>query len=127
VGESIPLSVHNLTKGRVPLSADGWMAMVHGVIAAGVLLLIRVKWHRFPLQTFPFAAALGPQWMMDRYGFSIFIGWIVKSLVLKYGSVPLYNKLRPAAFGIICGNAFILLFWTIYHYFSPISGVLVIE
>ena len=65
--------------------------------------------------------------MMDRYGFSIFIGWLFKYFVLKYGGVGTHNRLRPAAFGIIAGNAVILLFFTIYSFFSPMDGVLVIE
>lgn len=125
--EGIASTIHNLTTARSPLEPEAYWAMGHGALIVAVLTLIRSQFHRFPLQAFAYACALGPQWMMDRYGFSIFLGWIVKYSVLKYGDVKLHNRLRPAAFGLIAGNACVLLFWTIYHYFQPIDGVLVIE
>ena len=123
----VPSAVHNLTTALSPYKAEAYTAMAHGVLIVAVLHLVKTQFHKFPLLAFAYAATLGPQWMMDRYGFSIFIGWVVKSLVLRYGGIGSHSKLRPAAFGLICGNACVLLFWTIYHYFSPVEGVLVTE
>jgi hypothetical protein len=125
--EGIPSTIHNLGAGRTPYDADARWAMVHGAAIVAGLHFMRATFHRWPFQAFAYAAALGPQFMMDRYGFSIFLGWLVKYLVLKYGGVGSHNKLRPAAFGLIAGNAAVLLFFTVYHYFHPVEGVLVIE
>jgi len=126
--ESVPRQIHDYTAARTAFTwSEGYVGMVHGAIIVGGLYLLRTFYHQLPFQPFAYAAALGPQFMMDRYGFSIFCGWLVKYLVLKYGGVGTHNKVRPAALGLIAGNSFILLFWTIVHYFRPIEGVLVIE
>jgi hypothetical protein len=70
---------------------------------------------------------MGPQFMGDRYGFSIFIGWLVRRLVNRFGGYKTYRVFRHGAVGIIMGNAVVLIFWTIVHYFHPISGVLITE
>jgi hypothetical protein len=125
--DDLPNQIHNLTTVLNPYGREAYAAMAHGAIIVAGLHLLRTHYHRFPLLAFAYGAALGPQFMMDRYGFSIFIGWCFKSALLKYGGVGSHNKIRPAALGLICGNACILLFWTIYHYFEPVSDALVIE
>jgi len=124
----LPNNVHSLTTGLTRYDwRDGFSPMVWGALCAGALHAGRILWHRWPLQALAYAATLGPNWMMDRYGFSIFLGWAVKALLLRFGSVSLYNRMRPFPMGLIVGNACVLLFWTIYHYFRPIDGVLVTE
>ncbi|HOS91916.1 MAG TPA: hypothetical protein PLQ54_01255 [Armatimonadota bacterium] len=125
--DAVPASIHNLTKGLTAFKGENATAVAHGALVVTALHLLRTQFHRFPLQPFAYAAALGPQFMMDRYGFSIFIGWCFKHFVLKYGGVATHSKLRPAAFGLIAGNAAILLLWTLYFYFHPVEGVLVTE
>ena len=102
----------------------------HMGLGAGIVFIIHLLRQRFlwwPFHPLGYAAIMGPQFMGDRYGFSIFIGWTVKKLVKHFGGHKLYQTLRPAAVGIIVGNAVVLLTWTIVHYFHPIAGVLIIE
>lgn len=125
---SFPDNVHNLSTALTRYTwADAWTPILWGAAVTGALHACRMLWHQFPLQALAYAACLGPSWMMDRYGFSIFLGWALKSSLLRFGSVGLYNRLRPFSVGLIAGNSCVLLFWTIYHWFRPIDGVLVIE
>lgn len=124
----LPDTVHNQTTALARFNwADGYAPMVWGAVITAGLHGARMMWHQFPLQALAYAASMGPSWMMDRYGFSIFLGWALKSSLLRFGSVSLYNRMRPFSVGLIVGNACVLLFWTLYHYFRPIDGVLVIE
>ncbi len=124
----LPDAVHNYTTALTRYKwADAYLPMLWGAGIAAGLHGARMAWHSFPLQALAYAASCGPSWMMDRYGFSIFLGWALKSSLLRYGSVALYNRVRPFPVGLIVGNACVLLFWTLYHYVRPIDGVLVIE
>lgn len=127
VGDDLALQIHNLSTVLAPYNREAYSAMLHGALIVAGLHLMRTHYYRFPLLAFAYGAALGPQFMMDRYGFSIFIGWCVKSALLRYGGVGAHNRIRPAALGLICGNACVLMFWTIVHYFIPVSEVLVTE
>jgi len=126
-GFSLPQGISQLILNPLEFKPyDYW----HMGLGAGIVLLIHLLRQRFlwwPFHPLGYAAIMGPQFMGDRYGFSIFLGWLVKKAVKHFGGHKAYNAIRPAAIGIIVGNAVVLLTWTIVHYFHPISGVLIIE
>ncbi|MGB9677081.1 MAG: DUF6785 family protein [Candidatus Ratteibacteria bacterium] len=73
-------------------------------IGAGIMIFLIFMTNRFlwwPLHYigFPVSESLP----IDRGWFSIFITWLIKLLVLKYGGVHLYRKLQPFFYGIIIG------------------------
>ncbi|MGQ9730689.1 MAG: DUF6785 family protein [Candidatus Zipacnadales bacterium] len=126
-GASLPQSISTLIVAERDLVGYHYWQMGLG---AGIVLLLHLLRQRFvwwPFHPVGYAAIMGPQFMGDRYGFSIFLGWIIKKAVKHFGGHRVYEAFRPAAIGIIVGNAVVLLFWTIVHYFRPISGVLIIE
>jgi hypothetical protein len=124
---ALPGAIHYHTTALKPFEAADFAGMGHGALIVMALAAVRTRWHHFPLQPFAYAASMGPPWMMDRYGFSIFLGWAASHLVLRYGGIRTHRKLRPAAFGLIAGNAVILLLWTMVAYVRPMEGVLIIE
>lgn len=100
-------------------------------LGAGVTLFLQSMRQRYmwwPFHPLAYVAIIGgPQFMGDRYGFSILVGWTIRRVVQRFGGYTAYNAFRPAAIGAVVGNAVVLLTWTIIHYFHPISGVLIIE
>jgi hypothetical protein len=100
-------------------------------LGAGITLFLQIMRQRHTWWFFhPLAYVAifgGPEWMGDRYGFSILVGWTVRKIVQRFGGYRGYNVLRPAAIGMVAGNAVVLLTWSIVHYFHPITGVLIIE
>ena len=44
---------------------------------------------------------------------SIFLGWLLKVLVLRYGGVALFRLARPVVFGLIVGDVLSRAFWII--------------
>lgn len=42
---------------------------------------------------------------------SIFLGWLIKWAIVKYGGFRVYFKLRPLFVGLIVGEALIAIFW----------------
>ncbi len=43
-------------------------------------------------------------WLMDQLWFSIFIAWLCKSLIVKYGGPALFLRARPFFLGLIIGQ-----------------------
>jgi hypothetical protein len=126
-GSSLPQMISRLIVSPRPFEGYDYWHMGLGAAVVLVIHLLRQRFVWWPFHPLAYAAIMGPQFMGDRYGFSIFIGWVVKKVVKHFGGHRAYETLRPAAIGIIVGNAVVLLVWTIIHYFHPISGVLIIE
>ncbi len=54
--------------------------------------------------------------------FSVFIGWVLKALVLKYGGVSLYRRLRPFFLGLILGHVCVSGFWVVFDFITGETG-----
>ena len=54
--------------------------------------------------------------------FSIFIGWTLKAIILKYGGVKLFRRLRPFFLGLILGHVFVSGFWVFFDFFTGETG-----
>ncbi len=109
-------------------TAGNYSNMALGAVTTLALQSLRQRYTWWPWHPLAYVAITGgPPWMGDRYGFSIFVGWLVRQLVQRFGGYQAYNNARAAALGVVVGNAVVLLSWSIVHYFHPISGVLIIE
>jgi len=53
---------------------------------------------------------------------SIFIGWVLKMLVLRYGGAGTYMKLRNLFIGLILGELFAAILWIIIPVFLILTG-----
>ena len=54
-------------------------------------------------------------WPISQLWFAIFVGWLVKVMVLKYGGAKLYVNARPAMMGVIVGEAVAAGFWLVMN------------
>jgi hypothetical protein len=50
---------------------------------------------------------------MHTVWFSIFVGWALKSIVLRYGGAKGLRTTRPFFLGIAFGDIFMMVFWLI--------------
>jgi hypothetical protein len=76
--------------------------------AIGIALLfgiygIRRVWVRFPFHPIGLVVALSFP-IYSAWG-SLFLGWLAKVLVLKYGGSGFYQRVKPIAIGLIVGDA----------------------
>ncbi len=82
-----------------------------------LLVMIRVRWLRFPLHP------LG--WVMTLpYGYAywgpFFAAWLIKWGILKFGGMRMYNALIPFFIGLIVGQIFSLsILWQVVALFMP--------
>ena len=91
-----------------------------GAAVMGFLMWARHHWVWWPTHYlgFPIGATL----MMNWTWFSIFIGWMLKGVILQYGGVTFYRRLRPLFLGLILGHVFASGFWVVFDFVTGETG-----
>ena len=82
-----------------------------GAITAGLAIMNRffVWWPFHPL-----GYLLGGEWMLRYLWFSIFIAWLFKFIILRFGGLDAHRKAVPIFVGITIGDGTTLALWNIY-------------
>ena len=75
------------------------------------LMLIRKLFFQFPFH--PVGYAVAGSWTMSWMWFSIFIGWLVKHTILKFGGLKTYRSATPLFVGMILGQHILGSLWTL--------------
>ena len=109
-------------KLNTPTTANiaGW---VHTAIGGGIMALLMLARHHllwWPLH--PIGFTIGAVWLMDQLWLSIFLAWLIKITVMKYGGPTLYRRTRGFFLGLIMGQFFIAGLWNIIDYFTGMTG-----
>jgi hypothetical protein len=74
-----------------------WGSMAGGGAVAAVLSMMRARLAWWPLHPIGLPFQI-PGWT------AVMIAWIVKTMILKYGGVRTFRKLKPIFFGFILGQ-----------------------
>ncbi len=85
--------------------------LLSGAFLALAMLALRARFLWWPLH--PFGLIICSSWAMSLIWFSIFLGWLAKSLVMTFGGAPVYRRLLPFFLGLIMGESLICAFWAI--------------
>ena len=99
-----------------------WEGWLHTLLGSGVMAALMFARHHFlwwPLH--PIGYPIGAVWLMDQLWLSIFIAWLVKLVVMKYGGSILYRRTRPFFLGLILGQYVISGIWLIIDYFTGVT------
>ncbi|MBN1458688.1 MAG: hypothetical protein JXA57_04075 [Armatimonadetes bacterium] len=85
-----------------PPDVNGIVAMSAGLVFAIFLGSMRLRFWWWPFHPVGYIAAnvYGMQW----YYMPFFIGWVCKTLVIRYGGLRLYRLTVPLAIGLIAGD-----------------------
>ncbi len=124
-GSSLGATTRLVQYLQVPtlMTASDWVGMALGGAITWALVALRRQFVWWPLHPLGFVTWLG--WPIDRYWLSIFIGWLVKYFVVRFGGYQTYHRLRPAAFGLILGVAFIVTVSIVLHFFYPAAPLII--
>ena len=82
-----------------------FLAVAFGAIGAALAGLLSLASYRFagwPLHPVGLAVALTNTVRIDWFG--IFLAWLIKLVIIRYGGVALYNKALPLFIGLILGT-----------------------
>jgi hypothetical protein len=92
-----------------PPSAPGYLLMGAGAAVTVALAALRASFPWFTLH--PIGFAVGSVWLMNQLWFSIFLAWLCKSLILRYGGPAVYRKIVPFFLGLVLGQYTAAAFW----------------
>jgi hypothetical protein len=90
----------NTTSESDPVTS--WEHVGIGAIMATILMAGRMMWAGWPFH--PIGLVLMGSGMTNMIWFSIFIGWGIKRLLLRYGGAGAFRRARPFFIGLIVGE-----------------------
>jgi hypothetical protein len=87
-----------------PLGPDwhGITFMGIGAVTMGLLYLLRYLFLWWPIH--PIGMVLMSAWAMYKLWFSALAAFAIKAVVLRYGGLRVYNRLKPMFIGVIFGG-----------------------
>ena len=98
----------------------GWFATGAG---SGIMTLLMLARHRllwWPLH--PMGYVLSASTYLTNYiSFSIFLAWLIKLILLKYGGPAYFRKARPFFLGLIAGQLTAAGFWLVIDYLTGMT------
>lgn len=75
----------------------------------------------WPLHPVGYVAGTG-DFLMPVFWFPVLLGWLCKSMALRYGGMRLYRRLLPAALGLILGDYAASGLWSLLYLWLGIPG-----
>ncbi|MBJ67274.1 MAG: hypothetical protein CME28_04605 [Gemmatimonadetes bacterium] len=97
----------------------GWISTLSGGTVMGLLMLARQHFLWWPLH--PLGFAVSTISMTNYISFSVFLAWLIKSLILRYGGPTLFQRARPFFLGLILGQFAVAGFWLIVDFFTGMT------
>lgn len=94
-------TVDKITKPVEP-NLVGWLITGLGGALMAWLAVMRQQFMWWPFH--PIGFALGGVWMMDELWATIVGTWLIKSVIMRYGGVKVFQKARPFFLGLILGQ-----------------------
>ncbi|MFA6111567.1 MAG: DUF6785 family protein [Candidatus Latescibacterota bacterium] len=91
-----------------------------GAVLMGVLSFLKARLVGFPIH--PVGLALGLTHPINQVWFSVFVAWLLKAGVLKYGGAHLYRGLRPFFLGMVLGAFSVAGLWLVIDTCTGMSG-----
>ncbi|HIE28085.1 TPA: hypothetical protein EYP66_12435 [Candidatus Poribacteria bacterium] len=92
----------------------GWRRLtffIIGIIFTAFLAFMRTLYWWWPFH--PLGYALSASWTMIVFWFPVFLAWLVKYPLMRYGGVRLYLRIRPFFLGMIFGEFSMAVIWTL--------------
>jgi hypothetical protein len=107
---------------NVPLvQLDGWLFKGIGAVIMGGLIFLRHHFLWWPFHPLGFAICT-VSFIVGRLWFTVFLAWLFKITILKYGGPQLHRIMRPFFMGLILGQFCNAGFWNIIDAFTGTTG-----
>ena len=98
---------------------DEVYSMIAGAGFTGFMLWMRQSFVWWSLH--PIGYLLGATYPSFHLWSSIFFGWLIKYIALKFGGPMMFRRVRPVAFGLIFGEYVMVGIWMVVGFFSGIG------
>lgn len=86
-----------------------WAGLSFGGVLTWSMMAMRARFAWFPFHPIGFLVAQTYPGVM--FWFSIFLGWLAKTLIMRFGGAQSYRNLTPAFLGLCFGDVVMMLFW----------------
>lgn len=100
--------------------APRWMFTGIGAGVMSLLIFMRYRFLWFPVHYLGFP--INDTWIMANAWFSIFLGWLIKLITLRWGGLKSYRNLRPLFLGLILGTITCAGVWLIIDAITGMKG-----
>jgi hypothetical protein len=85
-----------------------------------LLMWLRQRFLWWPLH--PIGFPIMANWIMDQIWFSVFLAWLVKVMILRYGGAGFFTRSRYFFLGLIVGQAGISGLFLVIDYITGVVG-----
>jgi len=94
--------------------------LIFGGFFMWFLMFMRYKFLWWPVHYIGFPIADSEP--MRYAWFSVFIAWLIKSFIMRYGGAKIYQNLKPFFLGLVLGQVVVCLFWGIIFSFTSYTS-----
>jgi len=98
----------------------GWGFFTGGGLFMLLLMWVRQRVPWWPVH--PIGFPIGANGLMQHVWFSVFLAWLLKKVILRYGGATLYRNSQHFFLGLICGQALCNGIWLVIDYFTGKVG-----
>jgi hypothetical protein len=91
-----------------------------GMVVTGLLQFASLRWGWWPFLPVGYVASYGA--FLANAWFSVFLAWLAKVLIVKFGGGRLFEQAKPFFLGLILGETLAAAFWLIVNAFVVLSG-----
>jgi len=91
-----------------------------GAALMAIMTYVKSRFVGFPIH--PIGMTLGLTHPIYHVWFSVFVAWLIKAVILKYGGAKLYLRIRPFFLGMVLGAFGSAGVWLIIDSFTGMSG-----
>jgi hypothetical protein len=92
-----------------------------GAAVTGALAFLRLRFAAWPFH--PIGFLLCYSYPLAVSWFSIFLGWLAKTLIVRFGGAQLYRTARNFFLGLIVGEAAAAAFWAGFSFIRYSMGL----
>ncbi|NKB69350.1 MAG: hypothetical protein GKR89_19945 [Candidatus Latescibacteria bacterium] len=103
-----------------PPDMRGWMFTGVGGLIEGVLMWGQHRFYWWRLHPLGYVISVG--WLTGQIWFSVFVSWLLKLLIMKYGGARLFARAKPFFLGLILGEATAGGFWLVVDWILGETG-----
>jgi hypothetical protein len=121
--KGLPADTYGQAMRNLETPETYWPGM--GFVTGGAVVMTAMMWLRqrlpwWPLH--PLGFPIGANQMMNFVWFNVFLAWLVKRLVLRYGGASAYRQSQRFFLGLIAGQSLCNGAWLVIDYFTGKVG-----
>lgn len=111
-GYEVYRNAHGWIQNPLPPNRYATIATGVGIASALFLALLRMRFAWWPLH--PVGYAVSGSWSMEQLWFPMFISWVLKAIILRYGGAKAYKRAIPFFIGLVLGEFVVGCYWGIH-------------